>query len=377
MDSNNRFELITRNAEEVLTSADLKNLIDTNEKLKHYIGFEISGKIHLGTGLMSGSKIADFQKAKVSCSCYLATWHAWINNKLGGDFEVIKRVGDNYFKEGLKVSIDIMGGDSEKVKFVTGDELYHNNDDYWRTMIEVSKNITLNRAMKSITILGRKEVEGVNFAQLVYPAMQVADIFTQGLNIAHAGMDQRKAHVIAREVAHKLNIQPLINKNGQRYSPIAVHHHLILGLQKPAVWPVPTENIQELWSTQKMSKSVPGSAVFILDSEEEIRSKLAKAFCPEKNVLFNPVLDWTKHLLFVKDKFELSIERPEKFGGNISYYTYSDLEKDFEAGKVHPLDLKKAVGEALVKTLAPARKHFDTPKLRKVVDEVNNLVITR
>ncbi|MBS3162437.1 tyrosine--tRNA ligase [Candidatus Woesearchaeota archaeon] len=377
MDSNNRFELITRNAEEVLTSADLKNLIDTNEKLKHYIGFEISGKIHLGTGLMSGSKIADFQKAKVSCSCYLATWHAWINNKLGGDFEVIKRVGDNYFKEGLKVSIDIMGGDSEKVKFVTGDELYHNNDDYWRTMIEVSKNITLNRAMKSITILGRKEGEGVNFAQLVYPAMQVADIFTQGLNIAHAGMDQRKAHVIAREVAHKLNIQPLINKNGQRYSPIAVHHHLILGLQKPAVWPVPTENIQELWSTQKMSKSVPGSAVFILDSEEEIRSKLAKAFCPEKNVLFNPVLDWTKHLLFVKDKFELSIERPEKFGGNISYYTYSDLEKDFEAGKVHPLDLKKAVGEALVKTLAPARKHFDTPKLRKVVDEVNNLVITR
>jgi len=377
MDINERFELITRNAEEVLTKEDLKNFLETNEKLKHYIGFEISGKIHLGTGLMSGLKIADFQKAKVACSCYLATWHAWINNKLGGDFDTIKRVGDNYFKEGLKVSIDIMGGDSEKVKFITGDELYHNNDDYWRTVIEISKNITLNRAMKSITILGRKEGESVNFAQLVYPAMQVADIFTQGLNIAHAGMDQRKAHVIAREVAHKLNIQPLINKIGQKYSPVAIHHHLILGLQKPAVWPVPTENLQELWSSQKMSKSVPSSAVFILDSEEEIKLKLSKAFCPERNILFNPVLDWAKHLLFVKDKFELNIERPEKFGGNITYYSYFDLEKDFEAGKVHPLDLKKTVGEALVKKLAPARKHFATPKLQKVVEEVNSLVITR
>ena len=66
MDINERFDLITRNAEEVLTPEDLRNLVETNEKLKHYIGFEISGKIHLGTGLMSGSKIADFQKAKVS-----------------------------------------------------------------------------------------------------------------------------------------------------------------------------------------------------------------------------------------------------------------------------------------------------------------------
>jgi tyrosyl-tRNA synthetase len=190
-------------------------------------------------------------------------------------------------------------------------------------------------------------------------------------------MDQRKAHVIAREVAHKLNIQPLINKNGQKYSPIAVHHHLILGLQKPSVWPVPKENLQELWSSQKMSKSVPGSAVFILDTEDEIRSKLSKAFCPEKEILFNPVLDWAKHLLFSKEKYIFKLERPEKFGGNVEYYSYFDLEQDFADGKVHPMDLKKNVGEELIKKLAPARKHFDTPKLRKVVEEVNNLVITR
>lgn len=377
MDTEKKFELITRNTEEVLVPEDLKKLITNNTKLKHYIGFEISGRIHLGTGLMTGLKIADFQKAGVECSCYLATWHAWINNKLGGNLELIKGVGSKYFEEGLRVSIDIMGGDSSKVKFITGDELYHNNDDYWRTVIEVSKNVTLNRALKSITILGRKEGDSVSFAQLIYPPMQVADIYIQGINIAHAGMDQRKAHVIAREVAHKLEISPLLDKNKEKYAPIAIHHHLILGLQKPSVWPIPKDNLQELWAAQKMSKSIPGSAVFIDDTEDEIRDKLNKAFCPEKNIDFNPVLDWAKYLLFTKEGFVLNIERPEKFGGNVSYNSFERLQEDFAEGKLHPMDLKKAVGEALVIKLEPARKHFNTPKFKKVVEEMRSAMTTR
>ena len=377
MDADKRFELITKNTEEVLVQEELKKLIENNTKLKHYIGFEISGRIHLGTGLMTGLKIADFQKAGVECSCYLATWHAWINNKLGGNLDLIKGVGSKYFEEGLKISIDIMGGDSSKVKFITGDELYHNNDNYWRTVIEVSKNITLNRALKSITILGRKEGESVSFAQLIYPPMQVADIYIQGLNIAHAGMDQRKAHVIAREVAHKLEICPLLNKNKEKYSPIAIHHHLVLGLQKPSIWPVPKDNIQEFRAAQKMSKSVPGSAVFVDDTEEEIREKLNKAFCPEKDIDFNPVLDWTKYLLFTKEDFVLNIERPAKFGDNVSYNSFEKLQNDFAEGKLHPMDLKKAVGEALVVKLEPARKHFNSPKLKKVAEEMRAAVTTR
>ncbi|MBW3011984.1 tyrosine--tRNA ligase, partial [Candidatus Woesearchaeota archaeon] len=115
MDSQERFDLITRNAEEVLTPEDLKNMLDTGMKIKHYIGYEISGKVHLGTGLVTGSKIADFQKAKADCSCYLATWHAWINNKLGGDLEIIRKSAE-YFKEGLKAGIETMGGNPDKVK---------------------------------------------------------------------------------------------------------------------------------------------------------------------------------------------------------------------------------------------------------------------
>lgn len=376
MDVEERLGLITRNLEEVLTIEDLRELLEKGEKLKHYIGFEISGKIHLGTGLMCMSKVKDFMDAGVDCSIFLADWHSWINDKLGGDREVIKKVAVGYFKEGLKASFKCVGGNPDKLKFVLGSELYHNNDDYWATLIDVSKNTSLGRMQRSITIMGRKEGGGVDFAKLIYPPMQVADIFIQKLNLAHSGLDQRKAHVVAREVALKMKISPLLNKKKEKIKPVAVHHHLILGLQKPSLWPVPKEKMQELWSSMKMSKSIPDSAIFITDSPDDIRRKLNKAFCPEKEIEFNPVLDWVKYLVF-RGGQGLDIKRAEKFGGNVVYQLYDNLEKDFADGKLHPSDLKSSAGEEIVRILESVREHFSQPKFKKMKEEMERLMITR
>lgn len=372
-----RFNLISRNTEEVMTSEDLRVLLENEEPLKHYIGFEISGKIHLGTGLMCMSKVKDFMDAGVDCSIFLADWHSWINDKLGGNREVIKNIAVGYFKEGLKASFKCLGGDPEKLTFVLGSELYHHNDDYWATMIEVSKHTSLGRMQRSITILGRKEGESVDFAKLIYPPMQVADIFIQEVNLPHAGLDQRKAQVIAREVANHLTVKPLLNKKKEKIKPVAVHHHLILGLQKPSVWPVEKEKLQELWSSMKMSKSIPDSAIFITDSPEEIRRKLSKAFCPEKETQFNPVLDWARYLIFRDITSSLEVNRPEKFGGNVTFTSFEDLARTFEEGKLHPMDLKSAVAEKLISILEPARKHFEQPKIKKMKEEMEKLLITR
>ena len=97
-------ELITRNLEEVITRDDLERLVATGTPLKHYIGFEISGKIHLGTGLVCMSKVKDFVDAGVDCTIFLADWHSWINDKLGGDRETIRRIALGYFAEGMKAS---------------------------------------------------------------------------------------------------------------------------------------------------------------------------------------------------------------------------------------------------------------------------------
>src|SRR5512132_1483904 len=97
-------ELITRNLEEALTRDDLAHLLETGTPLRHYIGFEISGKIHLGTGLVCMGKIKDFVEADVECTVFLADWHSWINDKLGGDRDTIRRMSLDYFAEGLKAS---------------------------------------------------------------------------------------------------------------------------------------------------------------------------------------------------------------------------------------------------------------------------------
>ena len=371
MDTAKKVELITRNTDEVLTPEELKQLVDSGTPLKHYIGFEISGHVHIGTGVASGLKIADFQKAGVKCSSYLATYHAWINNKLGGKLDTIRN-GAAYFKEGLIAGILCAGADPEKVKFVSGDELYHNNDEYWRLVINIAKHTTMNRAMRATTIMGRQNAGEMPLAWLMYTPMQVADIFIQDVNLAHAGMDQRKAHIIAREVGLKANVE-----GKKPYKPVAIHHHLLLGLRKPAIWPVPKERLQELWSQMKMSKSVPGSAVFIHDEPDVVRQKINGAFCPEGVTDFNPVLDWAKHLIFVREKAKLDIVRPAKFGGNVTFADYGELEGAFAAKKLHPMDLKKAVAEAVVDLLEPARKHFAKPRVKKLKAEMDSFAVTR
>ncbi len=340
--------------EEILTEEDLKELISSGTKLKHYIGFEISGRLHLGSGIGCMLKVVDFQKAGVECNIFLADWHAWINNKLKGNWEYINKA-IKYFKEGFIASIKAVGGDPEKLNFVVASELYHNNDDYWKEVIEISKNVSVSRILRSTTILGRKEKEISSFAQLIYPPMQVADIFIQGINISHSGTDQRKIHVIAREVAKKLKVSPLRNNKGEKIKPIAIHHHLWLGLQKPSVWPVPKDKIEFIESI-KMSKSKPNTAIFIEDSPEEIKRKIKKAFCPEKEVEFNPIIDIAHSIAFRDGPFR--VNRPERYGGEIVLESFDDLTREYSKGNIHPLDLKEAIAEKLIKLLEPVRKHF-------------------
>ena len=364
-----KFATITKHTSEVLTDDDLRALLDSGMPVKHYIGFEISGFLHIGSGIMSALVIKDLQAAGVECNILLADWHTWINDKLGGDMETIQRAAVGYFKEALKASLISVGADVENVNFILGTEFYHNNDKYWQSLIDVSKQLTLARVVKSSTIMGRAEGENQIFARLIYPPMQVNDIFTIGVNIAHAGMDQRKAHVIAREVATKLTVSPLKDAEGKNIKPIALHHPLIMGLLKPPQWPVDPSQLRSMLSEMKMSKSKPNSAVFMTDSPDEIRSKINKAFCPEGEVDYNPVLNWAEHLIFQGDEKEFVIKRPEKWGGDIVVNSYDELESKFAAGDIHPMDLKAAVAEGIVQLLAPAREHFAQPEVKKVYDE--------
>ena len=368
-----RAALIERDTAEILGLGELRPLLESGLRLQHYIGFEISGKAHLGTGLLSMAKVRDLMAAGVQCRVFLADWHTWINDKLGGDRELIRRVAGGYFAEALKASLLCVGGDPVRLEVVLASDMYDQYPDYWAAVIDVSKNTSLARMQRSITILGRQEGEGVDFAKLIYPAMQAADIFAQGVHIAHAGMDQRKAHVIARDVALQLRVAPLCGPDGVAIKPIALHHPLLLGLRRPPVWPVPESSARDVFASMKMSKSDPGSAVFVHDSPDQIRDKIRRAFCPPQEVAFNPVLDWIDKILFRVQRGPLRVDRSAKNGGPVTFDTFEAVAEAYAAGALHPMDAKEALTVRLIDLLEPARVHFADPAHAAMLRELESV----
>jgi len=202
--------------------------------------------------------------------------------------------------------------------------------------------------------------------------MQGADIFVMGVNIAHAGMDQRKAHVIARDVASKMRVSPLLDAAGERIKPVCVHHPLLLGLKKPTIWPPPEADLTDFWASMKMSKSDRNSALFVHDSTDDIRAKVRKAFCPPDSATFNPMLDWVRKLVFARDG-EFRIARTPEHGGDLRFSAPEEVDEAFLSGKLHAADLKNGVAEWLVDALEPARKVFEQPEQRALLEELERL----
>mgnify|MGYP001626343635 CR=1 FL=1 len=374
MDIEERLSLITRYpTEEVLTIDELRQYMETGARLKHYIGFEISGYIHIGTGIVSLSKVVDLQKAGVEVSILLADIHSWLNNKLGGDLDLIRKVANKYYVETFKKAIEVLGGDPNSVNFYMASDLYHNNDEYWYLILDLARMTNLADIRHSLTILGRKMGESIPMSWLVYPLLQVADVFVIGSHIAHGGIDQRKAYVLAREVALKVRFYPL-TLNGEKVKPIALFHSLI-----PALNITGKESKEEL-SELKMSKSIPDTAIFLHDTEEDIRQKILKAYCPPREIRMNPVIELAHLFSFRERRSEpFIIERPQQYGGGrLEFWTFDELVKAYVEGKIHPLDLKNAVVNEVIKRLDPIIKWFQSGQGAHLLEEMNNIMkITR
>ncbi|WKZ29901.1 MAG: tyrosine--tRNA ligase [Candidatus Dojkabacteria bacterium] len=342
---------------EILNPEELTYLVESGTKLRHYIGFEISGNPHIGSGIITMSVVKALQALDSDITIFLADWHSWINHKLGGDRDLIKRVALHSFKHMMNAAAIAVGADHTKINYVLGSDLYEQNPQHWASLVEVSQHTTLARVKRSIDIMGRKNADIISFSSLIYPPLQVADIFTLQVNIAHAGTDQRKAHVIARKVGMQMTVQPLKDVKGGQINPIAIHHQLLPGLMAPPEWPITPERVKELIGEMKMSKSKPDSAIFMNDTPDDIRRKVSKAFCPEGDITYNPVMIWAQMIVFGLG-YTLDISRPEKWGGNLHFDTYEELEKTFVAKELHPQDLKSAIAEHIVKLLEPAHKYL-------------------
>ena len=224
---------------------------------------------------------------------------------------------------------------------------YDNYDDYWKNFMIFSKHMTLSRTLRALTIMGRTEKEKLDFSQLMYPSMQSADIKALDLDIVHAGMDQRKIHMLVREIFPKLGWKV----------PVSVHQHLLPGLTEPTKFGLGEGDEQDYRISSKMSKTNPLGGVSIHDNESTIQNKISRAYCPIGESENNPMLEITKYVIFHKFP-EFQIERPSKYGGNMVYDDYKKLEYDYIQKKIHPKDLRDSVSIYLNKVIEPVRNHF-------------------
>jgi tyrosyl-tRNA synthetase len=363
MTTDEKINLIKEVGEEIVGLDELKVLLDKNEPLIAYDGFEPSGQIHIAQGILRAINVNKMTKAGIKFKMLVADWHAMANNKMDGDLDKIQTVG-KYFIEVWKAT----GMDLENVEFVWASDIVK-DPNYWMLVLKVAKTNSVNRIIRTSQIMGRKETDELTAAQILYPCMQAADIFTLGANITELGMDQRKVNMLAREVGTILGF----------WKPIVVSHHMLMWLGKP---PAEGTDKTEKAIEMKMSKSNPDSAIFMTDSYEDIQRKINKAYCPEGDIKDNPILEYCKYIIFESlDRLGINsilIERPEKFGGNIHVSSYEELEKMYANKEIHPMDLKHTVVFLLDKLLEPVRTHFEeNQEARELLEKVKSYQVTR
>ncbi len=352
-----RLSLIKQVGEEILTEEELLALLKEKKQLIAYDGFEPSGNLHIAQSVLRTININKMIKAGCKFKMLVADWHAWANHKYGGNLEKIQTAG-KYFIEVWKAC----GLDEKNVEFIWASDLVK-DPDYWKLVMTIATKTTLKRVLRCTQIMGRSESDSLQASQIFYPCMQAADIFYLKTDICQLGMDQRKVNVLAREISGKLSFK----------KPIAVHHHMMMGLKEPPK----TTSAEERAMAMKMSKSKPDTAIFVTDSEEDIKRKIRKAYCPEKQAKENPVLEYCRYIIF--EKFpEMKIERPEKFGGNLTFKTYAELEKAYKEGKLHPADLKNSTAYYINETIRPIREYFEkNKKARELLEKVKTFKTTR
>lgn len=303
---------------EIISHDELKEKLQKDSPVA-YIGYEPSGKVHLGHAI-TVKKMIDLQKAGFKIKILLADLHAYLNGK--GTLEKIKEISKYMQRCFLALGL------SKETEFILGSS-FQTRGDYTLKVYELALSTTLSRARRSMAQITRDK-EDHKVAEVIYPIMQVIDMLFLDTDIAVGGMEQRKIHMLAREALPKVGSSP----------PVIIHTPLLHGTD----------------GSEKMSSSKE-NFIAIDDTPDTIKKKIKNSFCPAGEIEGNPVLEIAKHFIYNEENIML-IERPPKFGGNLEL-TYEELLIMYGQGELHPLDLKNAVTDYIIRILKPVREYLE------------------
>ncbi len=327
MRNKERKNTILDSTEEVTTEEELTSLLEEKENPRSYIGFAPTGTLHLGH-VLTMSKIPDFQEAGLDNTVLVADEHARIDAEKSDEDLVEART--EYYEQGLRSIIDTVGGDTSQIDFVRGSS-FQFDQDYLRAIRRMKHNTTANRMEHALGDVVAKNEDGEwNASVYDYPPMQAQDAVSLGADIAYSGGDQRSLYMYAREALPEED------------KPIWISAPMLSGL-----------------TGGKMSSSDKNSKISIHDSAEEIADKINSAHIETGKVEDNGVLEYAQHLAFPFMEEDFYIERPEEYGGDLSFSNYESLENAYAEGDLHPADLKSGVAAQIDQLISPIRNSFE------------------
>ncbi|CAB1442957.1 unnamed protein product [Pleuronectes platessa] len=329
-----KFDLISRNLQEVLGEEKLKQVLQERE-LKVYWGTATTGKPHIAY-FVPMSKIADFLKAGCEVTILFADLHAFLDN-MKAPWELLElRV--KYYEQVIKAMLESIGVPLDNLKFVKGTD-FQLSREYTLDVYRLSSMVTEHDAKKAGAEVV-KQVEHPMLSGLLYPGLQALDEEYLKVDAQFGGVDQRKIFTLAEKYLPSLGY----TKRAHLMNP------MVPGL-----------------TGAKMSSSEEESKIDLLDSKEDVKKKLKKAFCEPGNIQNNGVLSFVKHVVFPL-RGEFRIKRDPKWGGEKVYTAFEEVEKEFAEELIHPGDLKASVEVSLNQLLDPIRKKFESPELRKLTN---------
>ena len=322
--------------------------------LRCYVGFEPSGKAHIGWKVLS-LQLKRMLEADVNVLIFLADWHAWINDKFNGNMAEIQLTA-KYMEETFRALLDYPpeGDGPGELRFYYASQLMDNGD-YWARVLRCSKGATLAMVRKTFTIMGRDEASSDHdLSKFFYPAMQASDIFELDIDIAIGGMDQRKAHMFMRDVASKYGWE----------KATCLHTPIISSLKSSG-------SRMESFD-HKMSKSDPSGAILIHDEPKKLRKKMQKHAYLNVEDENSPVYELAQHVI-LPEFGEIVVTPNPKFGEPSTWKSLDDFRSAVMDGTIHPLDAKFGIADGISKGLDTVTKHFEkNPELLDKVTEIIN-----
>ena len=307
--------------------------------LRCYVGFEPSGKAHIGWKVLS-LQLKRMLEADANVLIFLADWHAWVNDKFGGNMEDIQKTAV-YMEETFRALLDYPeeGDGPGQLRFYWASQLMDSGD-YWARVLRCSKGATLPMVRKTFTIMGRDEASSDHdLSKFYYPAMQAADIFELNIDVAIGGMDQRKAHMFMRDMASKWNWK----------KATCLHTPILSSLKASGVRMDSFDH--------KMSKSDPNGALLLHDTPEKVQKKMKKAYLDPEDEQ-SPVYELAEHVV-LPEFGHIQVTPNPKFGEPSTWSDLASFKAAVKDGTLHPFDAKMGVAAGVAAGLSSIAEHFE------------------